>query len=52
MRLQCNVWKGKNRFWIGGGGGGAEYVREPHIMSAKHEVPCGRGQGPAQALRL
>ena len=31
-----------------GWGGGAEYVPEAHITSAKRKVPCGRGPGPAQ----
>ena len=46
MRLQYNL-KGQELFWMGGGGGG-EYVRKTHITSAKREVPCGRGPGPAQ----
>ena len=48
MKLQWNL-KGPELFLDGGGGGGQNnYVREAHITSARREVPCGRGPGPAQ----
>ena len=49
MRLQCNL-KGPELFLDGGGGGGQNMcaMRKAHITSAKREVPCGRGPGPAQ----